>query len=174
MECAIRAVEAEDPHDSDVQAITRIYNEAIGEGNSTADIDKCTAHQRLEWIKSHTPRDEYPVVVAETVNGQIAGFASLSRFHTRPGYDGVAEVSYYVASEHRGCGLGNQLLTWLENAAQRQGLRKLTAIIFTDNAASIALMNKHDFTQYGLLEDAARNDKLSRKHDVSYWYKNID
>lgn len=87
--------------DADLQAITDIYNEAVLERMSSADIEPRTLAQRKAWVDSHEPRDRYPVVVVESADGQIMAFGSLSRFHERAGYDGVVELSYYVGSAWR-------------------------------------------------------------------------
>ncbi|MFD0704843.1 GNAT family N-acetyltransferase [Alloscardovia venturai] len=157
----------------DLREITSIYNEAVVAGGVTADTEPRTLGQRAEWVNAHSPREDFPVVVAESESGEIAGFASLSRFHPRAGYDGIAEVSYYVAKKFHKQGLGHQLLAWLERAARERGFRKLTAIIFADNHGSIALMKSHGFTRYGLLPHASYNAVLGKYHDVAYWYKDL-
>ncbi|WP_018143537.1 GNAT family N-acetyltransferase [Alloscardovia criceti] len=158
--------------EKDIPAITEIYNEAVLTGDSTADIDVQSLEQRRAWVNAHTPRDQFPVVVVE-VEGTVAGFASLSRFHPRPGYDGVVEVSYYIGSQWQGHGFGHAVLDWLESAARERGYRKLIGIIFADNMGSIALMNKHGFIQYGLLPDATHNNRVGKVHDMSFWYKDL-
>ena len=57
--------------DADLQAITDIYNEAVLERMSSADIEPRTLAQRKAWVDSHEPRDRYPVVVVESVLSRV-------------------------------------------------------------------------------------------------------
>ena len=84
--------------DADLQAITDIYNEAVLERMSSADIAPRTLAQRKAWVDAHEPRSLYPVVVVENADGEVVAFGSLSRYHERAGYDGVVELSYYAVS----------------------------------------------------------------------------
>lgn len=160
-----------DAEDDDLADITRIYNMAVVVGGSTADLTPRNLEQRREWVYSHNPRDQYPVVVIE-VDGKVAGFASLSRYHARAGYSGITEFSYYVDRDYAGQGLGTMLVDWLVKAATRIGFRIAVGVVFADNAGSTALMRKFGFTRYGYLPRACRNGE--RVLDVAYWYKDLD
>ena len=173
-----------DVQDSDLPAITRIYNEAIIEGGSTADLVPRTLEQRREWVDLHRPRDQYPVVVARSAAGghhgdvhghqaenEVVGFGSLSRFHPRAGYDGVVELSYYVAASARHQGVGTALVEWLLTAARQRHHRMATALIFASNRGSIALMEHFGFTRFGLLPGACTDG--TQLLDMSYWYLNL-
>ncbi|KFJ06521.1 phosphinothricin N-acetyltransferase [Bifidobacterium tsurumiense] len=156
--------------DSDIQAITDIYNQAVSAGGSTADLQPRTIEQRLEWVHSHTPREQYPVMVMEE-NHQVVAFGSLSRFHPRSGYDGVVELSYYVDESARGHGIATEMVQWLLDEAKHRGHRMATALIFADNAGSIALMEHYGFSRFGLLPRACYDG--SRFLDMSYWCKEL-
>lgn len=155
---------------ADLQAITDIYNEAVIRGGSSADLEPVTLEQRRVWVDSHEPREHYPVVVIETENGRIAGFGSLSKFHQRAGYDGVCELSYYIADAFRGQGLGTAMVAWLLEAAIERGFTHAAAIIYADNDGSNALMRRFGFTRFGLLEGAVTSGD-GRIHDMGYWSK---
>ena len=98
------------------------------------------------------------------------GSGSLSKFHQRAGYDGIAELSYYIAGDHQRQGLGTMMVRWLIDAAAERGFTHVTAIIYADNAGSVALMRRFGFIRFGLLPAAvgALDGKL---HDMSYWVK---
>ena len=160
-----------DAADSDLQAITDIYNEAVIAGGSTADLEPRTLEQRREWVESHTPRTDYPVVVIEDESGRVAGFGSLSHFHPRKAYDGVVELSYYIASDAQHHGYGTAMVKWLLGAARQRSCRMATALIFADNAGSVALMRRFGFTRFGFLPQACYDGK--RYIDMSYWYKEL-
>lgn len=159
--------------DADLQAITDIYNEAVVRGGASADLEPVSLERRRAWVASHEPRDRYPVVVIETAGEQeaeVAGFGSLSRFHERAGYDGVCELSYYIAEAHHGQGLGTTMVTWLLDAAAERGFRHAATIIYADNAGSNALMRRFGFTRFGLLPGAVTSGD-GRLHDMGYWFK---
>lgn len=157
-----------DATDADLWAITDIYNAAVLERMSSADIEPRTLEQRKAWIDSHEPRSLYPVVVVQNAGGEVVAFGSLSRYHERAGYDGVVELSYYVAASARRQGVGTRLVSWLLDAARERGMRMATTLIFSDNAGSIALMRRFGFTLFGELPDAVHLPGIA--HDMSYWY----
>ncbi|WP_314686045.1 GNAT family N-acetyltransferase [uncultured Bifidobacterium sp.] len=175
--------------EDDVRGITDVYNEAVAAGGSTADLKPCSVGQRREWMSSHVPRRLYPILVlvqdpgaapAPREGSRIEGFGSLSRFHPRTGYDGVVELSYYVASRARGRGCGTMIVDRLLHEAVAQGHRMATAIIYADNAASIALMRRFGFTRFGLLPHACVDGRdpgwrtgSPRLADMSYWYRDL-
>src|SRR5438093_1274607 len=85
----------------DLQAITDIYNEAILTTTATFDTEPKTVDERRAWLGSHDPR--HPILVA-VVNGEVVGWASISKWSERPAYADTAETSFYVKAEHRGRG----------------------------------------------------------------------
>ncbi|MDF7665238.1 GNAT family N-acetyltransferase [Bifidobacterium sp. ESL0745] len=157
--------------DEDLQAITDIYNEAVIAGGSTADLTPRTLEQRHEWVAEHKPRHDFPVVVMEDETGNVVGFGSLSRFHPRIGYDGVVELSYYVATSAQHQGYGTQIVSWLLAKARELGNRKAIGLIFASNSGSIALMHHFGFTRYGFLPQACWNGHGYL--DMSYWYLDL-
>jgi L-amino acid N-acyltransferase YncA len=157
--------------DEDLQAITDIYNQAVSSGGASADTAVQTVEERAAWLHSHTPRNQYPVIVVQEA-GTVAAFASISRFHPRPGYDANVELSYYVELGHRGHGLGTSLVKWGLQTARELGYASLNTVIFADNVGSMALMRHFGFIQYGLLPHAAE-DSQGVRHDVAYWYHSL-
>ena len=103
--------------DADVPAIADIYNEAVIRGGASADLEPVSLESRRAWVDSHQPRAKYPVVVIKGPEGAVVGFGSLSKFHQRAGYDGIAELSYYIAGDHQRQGLGTMMVRWLIDAA---------------------------------------------------------
>lgn len=156
----------------DIPAITRIYNEAIEEGGSTADLVPQTFEQRQTWVMSHVP--PYAVFVVEeagTMGTEVVAFGALSVFYDRPGYDGVADLAYYIARDSRRHGIGRAMLGFLIDEARRRGMRKLIAIIFADNAGSTALVTHAGFTRFGFLPAASRS--TAGMHDMTYWFLDL-
>lgn len=160
--------------ESDLAAITDIYNASVVEGGATADLTPRTPEQRHAWVASHKP--PYGVFVVETKRDdgarEIAGFGALSVFYDRAGYDGVADLAYYIAPTWRGRGAGSFLLDRLLNEARDRHMRKAIGIIFADNAGSVALMRRFGFTRFGVLP-AAATDSTGTMRDMSYWYLDL-
>ena len=78
--------------------------------------------------------------VAETDEGRAIGAAWYRRFtETEHGYGfiapGIPELSVGVVPEHRGRGVGTELLDALVDNAQREGLHALSLSVEEDNPA---------------------------------------
>lgn len=156
--------------ESDLQAITDIYNASVVAGGSSADLTARTIEQRRAWVDSH--QDPYAVFVIENGAGEVVGFSALSVFYDRAGYDGVTDLAYYIAPEWQGKGVGTFAVRSLLDECRKRGMRKACGIIFADNAGSIALMKKYGFTQFGLMP-AAATDSTGMMRDMSYWYLDV-
>ena len=122
--------------ESDIQALTDIYNAAVVAGGSSADTTPRTIEQRRAWLDSH--KAPYAVFVTEAVCGdgirQVVGFSALSVFYDRAGYNGVTDLAYYIAPEWQGRGVGTFTLRSLLDEARKRHMRKACGIIFADNA----------------------------------------
>ena len=158
--------QADPSNAADIQAITDIYNAAVIAGGSSADLTARTLEQRRAWVASH--HFPYGVFVIETPDGAIVGFAALSVFYDRAGYDGVADLAYYVAPQWQGKAVGTFALAALLDEARARRMRKVCAIIFADNVRSIALMRRFGFARFGLMPRAA-TDSTGTLRDMSYW-----
>ena len=67
---------------------------------------------------------EYPYLLA-VEDGEIVGYAYASHFKPRKAYDHVAEVSIYIAENHKGKGIGRALYEELEKQPEITGLKKI-------------------------------------------------
>jgi phosphinothricin acetyltransferase len=134
----------------DCAAIAEIYNEAILATTATFDTIPKTAQERQQWLKAHDER--HPVLVAE-VEGQVVGWAALSRWSDRPAYDRTAETSFYVKSEHRGRGIGRQLKAAIVAQARRLGFHSLIARVAEGSQESLHLNAQAGFVHVGTLKE---------------------
>ena len=135
----------------DAASVAAIYNEGIEDRVATFETAPRSPADVVGWISSH------PFVVAER-NGEVVGFARVSPYSDRCVYEGVGEHGVYVARAARGTGIGRMLLADLCAAAERAGLYKLTARIFTDNAASLAVHRAAGFREVGVQQRHGRLD----------------
>ncbi len=129
-------------HD-DSQAVLRIYQEGIDTGHATFES------KLPSWQDFISGKLDCPRLVAEQ-EGAVCAWATLSAVSSRHVYRGVAEVTIYVAAEARGQGLGGRLLQALCEASEREGFWTLQALIFVENAASIAMHERCGFTSLGV------------------------
>jgi len=91
-----------------------------------------------------------PGVVARAADGEILGWAALSRVSSRHVYRGVGAVSIYVAPEHTRRGVGHTLLEGLIESSEAAGFWTVEAGIFPENTASVALHESCGFTLVGV------------------------
>ena len=135
---------------ADAQAIADIYNEAIIGTTATFDTEPKTKEDRMEWLQDHQGR--YPVLIAER-DGEVIGWAALSRWSERPAYAGTAETSFYVAEKHRGTGIGRLLKKRLIDEARKAGFHTILARIAESSAVSRHLNESLGFVQVGTMRE---------------------
>ena len=135
---------------SDWDAVARIYSEGIATGSATFET-ACPP-----WGKWNAAHLETCRLVAEEA-GEATGWAALTPISSRCVYEGVAEVSIYIAAHRRGSGVGKALLDALIRASEAAGFWTLQSSIFEGNAASIRLHAACGFRTVGLRERIARD-----------------
>ena len=145
----------------DQPGILTIYNESVLNSTATFDTDPRTPEKQVEWFNRH--KANHPVLVEEE-NGQIAGWASLSPWSDRCAYDSTVEVSVYLAPEHRGKGLGFQLLQLVTEAGRKAGNHTVISRISSDNLASIRIHEKAGYSMVGTMKEVGF--KFGRLLDV--------
>ena len=141
----------------DLPVIVDIYNQSIPSQQSTGDTQPLRVEDRLTWFEEHRP-DGHPIFVAE-VESQVAGWCSLSAY--RPGRAALrftAEISYYLASAYHRRGIGTALVEHALAACPALQLRHLFAIVLEGNQASLRLLEKMGFEQWGYLPRVADFD----------------
>lgn len=149
---------------ADLPAISEIYNYYVLNSTCTYQIEPETLADRQAWFAAHLPQ-KYPVVVAE-VDGQLAGWGSLSLFHSRAGYAPTAEPSVYIDHRFHRRGLGRAILLHLIERARAAGFHSLIGGTSADQTASLALQKGLGFVRVGHLQEVGL--KFGRRLDVVY------
>jgi phosphinothricin acetyltransferase len=149
-------VEIRDARVEDASAIARIYNQGIEDRVATLETQLRSPEERTEWLAARGPR--HPVLVAHDGGGSVLGWASLNAFNPRAAYDHVADLSVYVAREHRGRGIGDALLGALEQRARGLGYHKLVLAAFPSNAPGMRLYERHGFATVGVYHEQGQLD----------------
>lgn len=134
----------------DIKRINDIYNQAVLNTTSTIDIEPRSLEYQKNWFKKHNERFE--IYVAKE-NGDVIGWASLSRWSDKCGYNGVAEDSIYIDENSKGHGVGTKLLNTLINHGKQNGFHTIVARISDGNDISIHLHEKFGFELVGTLKE---------------------
>ena len=141
---------------ADAAAIADIYNQGIEDRVATFETRLRTGRDVASWFDG-----VHPIVVVEE-EGQIIAFAATSPYRPRDCYQGIAEVSVYVARTSRGRGAGRLVLEALITACEKAGFWKLVSRVFLDNVASRQLIRSLGFREVGVYEKHGQLDGVWR------------
>jgi phosphinothricin acetyltransferase len=154
---------------SDLDAILRIYNDAIEKTTAIYDYAPFDRTYIENWWKQRQT-EGWPILVAE-IHGELAGFATYGTFRARAAYRSTMEHSVYVDERHRGQGLGKLLLQAIVERAKQNGVHVLIGGIDADNSQSIAMHEKEGFRVAGHLHEVAY--KFDRWLDLVFVEKKL-
>jgi phosphinothricin acetyltransferase len=135
----------------DLAAILAIFNDAIVNTTAIWVDDIVDLENRRAWVAAREAAG-YPVLIAE-VDGAVAGYASFGDFRPFPGFRHTVEHSVYVDAHFRRRGLAGALLAAIEPPARALGKHVIVGGIGADNAASIALHEKHGYAEVGRMPE---------------------
>jgi phosphinothricin acetyltransferase len=134
----------------DIEAITRIYADAVLHGTASFEIEP---PDETEMLRRQTAllKNGYPYFAAE-IGSVVAGYAYAGSYRSRPAYKWSVEDSVYVAPNMHRKGIGGLLLRALVAASTQRGYRQMIAVI-GDSAqiGSIALHDRAGFGHIGTL-----------------------
>lgn len=137
----------------DLPALLDIYNDEVLHGISTLDLNPRTMAEWREWFAHHNV-DNHPLLTAETENGKVAGYASLSDYREKEAYRSSVELSIYVARSCRGKGVASVLMETILDMARADDRTHLVVSVITDgNEASQRLHDKFGFTFCGIVPE---------------------
>lgn len=135
---------------SDVPRILEIYGPYV---ENTAISFEYTVPTVQEFTKRFLDiTAQFPWLVWEE-KGVILGYAYGSRPFARAAYQWSASASIYLCPEAWGKGIGRQLYAVLEQYLQRQGYRKVYAVITTANEDSVAFHRAVGYRYTGTMAD---------------------
>ncbi|MEK3853940.1 arsinothricin resistance N-acetyltransferase ArsN1 family A [Cytobacillus sp. FSL H8-0458] len=136
--------------ETDLGEIVEIYNQGIKDRIATLETKAKDLSYMTKWFEQHQGR--YCVLAAEK-GGQVIGWASLNPYSSRCAYDGVADVSVYIARDFRGKGAGGKLLSALELKAIENKFHKLVLFTFPFNGLGQTLYKKMGFREVGIFQN---------------------
>ncbi len=137
--------------EADWPDVRRIYAEGIATGMAT--FESAPPETWPDFIKTKIADC---CLVARDAAGALAAWAVLIPVSTRHVYRGVAEMSLYVAASHRGQRVGDALMDEMIRHSEARGFWTLQSATFPQNAASVALQQRHRFHIVGIREKIGR------------------
>ena len=137
---------------ADLPAILEIVNDAILNTTAWYDYQPWDAAHLAQWFDGKRAAG-WPVLVAITAGGTLAGFGSIGSFRGRAAYHKTGEHSVYVEKNHRGQGYGRLLLGAIIDAARSMDLHTLIGGVDSDNAASLAFHRALGFEEAGRMRE---------------------
>jgi len=110
---------------------------------------------------------------AAIIDGNVIGFGMLRPFHhPAPAFRGTAEISYFLAPEATGRGVGTLLLDHLLHEGAKRGVKRVLAEISSLNEQSLAFHAKRGFVERGRFPDAGR--KFGESFDLVWMTRALD
>ncbi len=145
--------------------ITEILNQAILAGNATAILDICKPEDRLDWLQEHMG-DTYVVYVAE-IDGKVVGWLSLSPYRKgRQAFRHLAEITYYIDYDHHRKGIAKALYEKAMAHCMQHDIKNLVAFLYADNKASVDMLKKLGFEQWGLFPETIHVSGKNMDHVI--------
>jgi L-amino acid N-acyltransferase YncA len=127
-------------------AVRDIYAAGIATGNATFET---TAPDWAAWDSTHLSDHR---LVALDDHEAVLGWTAVTPVSSRRVYAGVVEHSIYVHPDHRGAGVGRQLLRALIASSEAAGIWTIQTGIFPENTASLAMHDSAGFRVVGRRE----------------------
>jgi phosphinothricin acetyltransferase len=156
--------------ETDLAAITAIYNQAVLTGTASWDDEVVTLENRRAWLDAHGT--EPNVTLVAEVDGVVVGFAGYGRFREKVGYDLTVEHSVYLTPEAQGRGLGTRLLTQLIEDATDRGIHVMIGGLSADNEGSLRLHKRLGFVETARMPQVGK--KFGRWLDLVFVQRILD
>ncbi|MFF4039551.1 GNAT family N-acetyltransferase [Streptomyces sp. NPDC001816] len=158
--------------ESDLEALTDIYNHYVRETPITFDTTIFTPEERRPWLLSHPEDGPYRLMVAaEGRTQRILGYATSSPYRVKPAYATSVETSVYVTPDAGRRGIGTLLYDTLFKALADEDIHRAYAGIAQPNEASERLHTRFGFRYVGTYREVGR--KFGRYWDVAWYEKDL-
>lgn len=138
--------------ESDLPAVTAIYDHAVRTGTATFEIDPPDIAEMTQRFR-RLYEDRFPYLVAAR-DRTVLGYAYAGPYRPRPAYRFTVENSVYFAPDAQRQGAGIVLLNELIAQCTQRGFRQMIAVIGDSaNAGSIAVHKRAGFELIGVQRD---------------------
>ncbi|MGW5121043.1 N-acetyltransferase family protein [Streptomyces noursei] len=160
--------------ETDLTALTDLYNHYVRETAITFDTEPFSPDQRRPWLLSHPKDGPHRLLVAQSAgegDGPLLGYATSSAFRPKGAYVTSVETTVYCAPEAGGRGVGTLLYRALFAALADEDVHRAYAGIAQPNEASVRLHARFGFRPIGTFTEVGR--KFDRYWDVSWFQKDL-
>jgi phosphinothricin acetyltransferase len=134
---------------TDLPRLTEIHNHYVANTHISFDVRPFTAQQREAWFREHSDGHRYRLLVAETPEAGVLGYATTGRFRTKAAYDTTVEASIACDPKATKQGVGSLLYQTLFSLIGGEDIHRIVAGIAQPNEASNALHAKFGFERVG-------------------------
>jgi L-amino acid N-acyltransferase YncA len=141
MEHTIKPANREDSHQ-----IIDIFNHYV-ENSFAAYPESQVPYEFFELFMNMSAG--YPFLAARDGSGKVLGFGLLRPHNPLPTFRRTAEITCFVAPEHRRRGIGGEILDRLLAEAEGMGIAVILASISSLNQESLAFHSKKGFQECG-------------------------
>ena len=156
--------------ESDLSAITDLYNRFVLETAVNFDVEPFTLEERRRWFAQFGETGRWRLFTAE-IDGLFAGYAGSMRHKEKRAYETSVETTIYVDPGFARKGVGRGLYDRLFRALSGEDVHRALAGVALPNEASLALHRAFDFTEIGVFHEVGR--KFGRYHDVLWLEKRL-
>lgn len=146
----------------DTARITEIYNFFVRHSAATFETSPLSEEQMRERISTLPERCR--CIIAETPDGETAGYAYIHRWKSFSAYAPTMETTIYLDPRFTGQKIGSSLMQALIDMAREAGVHSLISCITADNTASIRLCEKFGFKKASYFKEVGW--KFNRNYDV--------
>jgi len=156
---------------ADMAGLAAIYNDVLTTSTVIFSDKPVTVEDRIAWLEGRN-KQGFPVLVAGAGNDVVAGFASYADFRAWPGYRYSVEHTIHTHRDHRGAGVGRELMQALFAKAREQDMHVMVAGVDANNTGGIAFHERLGFEQAGCVREVGR--KFGRWLDLIFLQKFLD
>lgn len=153
-------------HQKDIMKIYNYYVE-----NSTAAFPSNPMPEQFYGFLLQRCEGYPAYAVIDSDTGCVVGFCMLSAYLPLQTFTKSACLTYFIAPEYTGKGIGGECLQKLESEAKQMGITQLISDISSENNVSISFHKKHGFVLAGELSDIG--EKLGRSFGIVYMQKKL-
>ena len=154
--------------EKDLIEVKKIYDWYVANTMVTCHIQSVSEEGLKEFIYINHPRYKSYLVFCDD---EIAGYCYLTCYRKREAFNQTAEIAIYLKQEYCQKGIGKMAFNFLEEEAQKVGLKNLIGNITGENHGSIALFEKSGYTKCAHLKNIG--EKFNRQLDIISFQKEI-
>jgi phosphinothricin acetyltransferase len=155
---------------SDWPRLTEIYNYYIVNTPVTFDVEPYTVERREAWFAQFGAVGRHRLLVAESGDASITGYAGTMRFRPKAAYETTVETTIYCAPEALGKGIGSQLYAALFETLRGEDIHRFVAGYTLPNSATAAIHARFGFQVIGVFSEVGR--KFGKYWDVCWTERN--